>query len=44
LTLHIDSKVLDMAEAKEDEGESQLENGGGDDDDEPKAKKLTKAE
>jgi type III restriction enzyme len=44
LTLHIDSKVLDMAEAKEEEGESQAENGGGDDDGEPKQKKLTKAE
>jgi type III restriction enzyme len=44
LTLHIDSKVLDMAEAKEEEGESQQENGAGDDDDEPKQKKLTKAE
>ena len=44
LILHIDSKVLDMAEAKEEEGESQQENGAGDDDDEPKEKKLTKAE
>ena len=44
LTLHIDSKVLEMAEAKEEEGESLQENGGGDDDDEPKQKKLTKAE
>ena len=44
LTLHIDSKVLDMAEAKEEEGESQQENGAGEDEDEPKQKKLTKAE
>jgi type III restriction enzyme len=44
MTLHIDSKVLDMAEAKEDEGETQPDNGAGDDDDEPKQKKLTKAE
>jgi type III restriction enzyme len=44
LTLHIDSKVLDLAEAKTDAGESQQEDGGSDDDDEPKQKKLTKAE
>jgi type III restriction enzyme len=44
LTLHIDSKVLDMAEAKGEEGESQQENGAGDDEDEPKQRKLTKAE
>jgi type III restriction enzyme len=44
LTLHIDSKVLDMAEAKEEEGESRQEDGPGDDEDEPKQKKLTKAE
>ncbi|MGO8696996.1 MAG: BPTD_3080 family restriction endonuclease [Limisphaerales bacterium] len=44
LTLHIDSKVLDMAEAKEDEGESQQEDGASEDDDEPKQRKLTKAE
>jgi type III restriction enzyme len=41
LTLHIDSKVLDMAEAKNDEAETPSESG--DSDDEPK-KKLTKAE
>lgn len=45
LTLHIDSKVLDMAEAKEDEAESQQsteedENG----DEAPREKKLTKDE
>ncbi len=39
-TLHIDSKVLDMAEAKDEEGEPQKENGVGDDEDEPKQKKL----
>jgi len=44
LILHIDSKVLDMAEAKEDEGESDQENGAAEDEDEPKQKKLTKAE
>jgi len=46
LTLHIDSKVLDMAEAKEEEGESQEDNGDSDseDSDEPKKKKLTKAQ
>ena len=44
MTLHIDSKVLDMAEAKEDEGEAQNENGESEDADEPKQKKLTKAE
>jgi type III restriction enzyme len=43
LTLHIDSKVLDLAEAKDDEGETQTENGESEDADEPK-KKLTKAE
>ncbi len=43
LTLHIDSKVLDLAEAKDDEGEPQTENGETEDADEPK-KKLTKAE
>ena len=43
LTLHIDSKVLDLAEARDDEGEPQTENGEGEDADEPK-KKLTKAE
>src|SRR6185312_11695119 len=41
LTLHIDSKVLEMAEAKDDEAEVQPEPTDGDD--EPK-KKLTKAE
>ncbi|MEI6785881.1 MAG: type III restriction endonuclease subunit R, partial [Verrucomicrobiota bacterium] len=44
LTLHIDSKVLDMAEAKEEEGEPRQEDGTGDDEDEPKQRKLTKAE
>ena len=44
LTLHIDSKVLDMAEAKEEEGELLQANGAVDDGDEPKQKKLTKAE
>ena len=44
LTLHIDSKVLDMAEAKEEEGEFLQANGAVDDGDEPKQKKLTKAE
>jgi len=44
LTLHIDSKVLDMAEAKEEEAESQPEGGTSEEDDEPKQKKLTKAE
>lgn len=44
LTLHIDSKVLDMAESKEEEGESEQENCASNDDDEPKQKKLTKAE
>jgi type III restriction enzyme len=44
LTLHIDSKVLDMAEAKEEEAEAQQESGTGEDEDEPKQKKLTKAE
>jgi type III restriction enzyme len=44
LTLHIDSKVLDMAEAKEEEGEPRQEDGAGDDEDEPKQRKLTKAE
>jgi type III restriction enzyme len=44
LTLHIDSKVLDMAESKEEETESQQENGPVEDEDEPKQKKLTKAE
>ncbi len=44
LTLHIDSKVLDLAEAKEEEGASQQDSGTGNDDDEPKQKKLTKAE
>jgi len=44
LTLHIDSKVLDMAEAKEEEAESQQEGGTSEEDDEPKQKKLTKAE
>lgn len=43
LTLHIDSKVLDMAEAKDDEGEPTTDGGENDDADEPK-KKLTKAE
>jgi type III restriction enzyme len=42
-TLHIDSKVLDLAEAKDEEGEPQTENGESEDPDEPK-KKLTKAE
>src|ERR1017187_1618568 len=44
LTLHIDSKVLDMAEAKEEEGEPRPEDVRGDDEDEPKQRKLTKAE
>src|ERR1039458_282837 len=44
LTLHIDSKVLDMAEAKEEEGEPRQEDVPGDDEDEPKQRKLTKAE
>ncbi len=43
LTLHIDSKVLEMAEAKDEEGERQA-NGeeAADDEDEPQEKKLTK--
>lgn len=44
LTLHIDSKVLDMAEAKDEEAESQSDHGAGDDAEESKQKKLTKAE
>ena len=44
LILHIDSKVLEMAEAKEDDGESEQENGVGEDENEPKQKKLTKAQ
>ncbi|MGD1086995.1 MAG: DEAD/DEAH box helicase family protein, partial [Verrucomicrobiota bacterium] len=44
LILHIDSKVLDMAEAKEEEGEIEEENGASEDEDEPKQKKLTKGE
>ena len=42
LTLHIDSKVLNAAEAKGEEGESETAEIESDDDDEPKAKKLTK--
>src|ERR1035437_5142906 len=42
-TLHIDSKALDLAEAKDDEGDPQTENGESEDADEPK-KKRTKAE
>jgi len=42
-TLHIDSKVLDAAEAKADEGETEAPEPEADDD-EPKAKKLTKDE
>ena len=44
LILHIDSKVLEMAEAKGEEGEPEQANGAGEDEDEPKQKKLTKAE
>ncbi len=45
LTLHIDSKVLDMAEAmEEDEGAEQSQQSGEENDDEPKVKKLTKDE
>ena len=44
LTLHIDSKVLDMAEARDEEGEPQPEAGAVEDEDEPKARKLTKVE
>jgi type III restriction enzyme len=41
LTLHIDSKVLDSAEAKDERGEGEVPESESDDD-EPKAKKLTK--
>jgi type III restriction enzyme len=41
LTLHIDSKVLDAAEAKDEQGESDAA-ASESDEDEPKAKKLTK--
>ena len=43
-TLHIDSKVLDMAEAQDEAGEQQAEADSSDDDDEPKQRKLTKQE
>jgi type III restriction enzyme len=43
-TLHIDSKVLEMAEAKAEEAESLPVSGTDEGDDEPKQKKLTKAE
>ncbi len=41
LTLHIDSKVLDSAEAKDERGEGEAPESDSDED-EPKAKKLTK--
>jgi type III restriction enzyme len=44
LTLHIDSKVLDLAEAKVEEGEPASDHCAGDDAEEPKQKKLTRAE
>ena len=44
LTLHIDSKVLDMAEEKEEATTVGAEGGAGEEEDEPKQKKLTKAE
>ncbi|MBP8304768.1 MAG: DEAD/DEAH box helicase family protein [Phycisphaerae bacterium] len=44
LALHIDSKVLELAEAKEEEAETQQEGGEAEGNDEPKEKKLTKAE
>lgn len=43
LTLHIDSKVLEVAEAREEIDENNNENGEADGEDEPK-KKLTKGE
>jgi type III restriction enzyme len=44
LTLHIDSKVLEMAEAKEEEAENEQDNGENEENGEPEQKKLTKAE
>jgi type III restriction enzyme len=47
LTLHIDSKVLEMAEAREDESEAERDgnvNGAEGEEDEAPKKKLTKAE
>ncbi len=43
-TLHIDSKVLDMAEAQDEAGEQQTQDGSSEEDDEPKQRKLTKQE
>lgn len=44
MTLHIDSKVLEMAEEKEEAAVAPSEGLPGEEDDEPKQKKLTKAE
>jgi type III restriction enzyme len=43
-TLHIDSKVLDMAEAQDEAGEEQTQADASEGDDEPKQRKLTKQE
>lgn len=43
-TLHIDSKVLEMAEEKEEAAEIQRDDAGEEEEDAPKQKKLTRAE